>query len=72
MSDNPSKRLKVEEKREGGNDTPPEDEFQPRSTSSPVELNRQNVVYTILPHEYSIIEDDNNGWNADEAFSEVY
>ena len=64
MSDKPSKRLKVEDKGEG-NGTQSQDEFQPSATSSPVEVNRQNVAYTILPHEYSIIE-DNNGWNPDD------
>jgi hypothetical protein len=51
--------------------------------SSPVNINRHNLTYTVLRDEYSIIEENDssgnnsiitmntNGWNPDEAFSEV-
>jgi hypothetical protein len=51
------------------------DETQPFITSSsPRNINRQRLNYTILPEEYSIIEETNNtstDWNPDEAFNDV-
>jgi hypothetical protein len=41
------------------------------TTSSPINICRHNMTYTILPEEYSIIEDIPNSWNPDEAFIEV-
>ena len=67
-------RYNVRQKQENG---PQEkiyfDETQPFTTSSPVKTNWQNMTYTILPEEYSVIEDNDNSnqWNPDEAFSEV-
>lgn len=44
---------------------------EPCATSSPKNHKKQKTSHRILPEEYSVVIDDTNEWNPDEAFIDV-